>query len=210
MSLHPEGGAFRDLNQAFIRRGHTPQPVPCGFCLPGVCALECRAVIEYAVILVFPAAMAFAGAMDLLTMTIPNRVSIVLVAAFAVAAAMMGIGWWVLASHVAAGLTMLVIGIAMFALGWLGGGDAKLLAATALWLGFDHLLPYLLLAGMAGGALAIGLIAYRHMLPPLWLTQQNWAMRLHHAKTGIPYGIALAAAGLHVFPSTLWFATAGI
>ncbi|MFN3745142.1 MAG: prepilin peptidase [Hyphomicrobiaceae bacterium] len=167
-------------------------------------------MIEYAIILVFPAAMAFAGAMDLLTMTIPNRVSIVLVAAFAVAAAVMGIGWWALASHVGAGLLMLAIGIGMFALGWLGGGDAKLLAATALWLGFDHLLPYLLLTAVAGGALALAILFYRRMLPPLWLTRQNWAMNLHGAKAGIPYGIALAAAGLHIFPSTAWFMSAGI
>ena len=166
-------------------------------------------MIEYAVILIFPAAMAFAGAMDLFTMTIPNRISIVLVGAFVVAAGMMGIGWWAFASHVGAGLLMLSIGISMFALGWLGGGDAKLLAATALWLGFDHLLPYLLLAGMAGGVLSIAVLAYRRLLPPLWLARQEWAMRLHHAKTGIPYGIALAAAGLHVFPSTVLFTAAG-
>jgi prepilin peptidase CpaA len=166
-------------------------------------------VIEYAVILVFPAAMAFAGAMDMLTMTIPNRVSIVLVAAFAVAAAMVGIGWWALASHIGAGLLMLTIGIGMFALGWLGGGDAKLLAATALWLGFDHLLPYILLTGIAGGALAIVIMTYRNLMPPLWLARQEWAMRLHQAKSGIPYGMALAAAGLHVFPSTALFTSAG-
>ena len=167
-------------------------------------------MIEYAIILVFPAAMAFAGAMDLLTMTIPNRVSIVLVAAFAVAAAMLGIGWWALASHVAAGLLMLAVGIAMFALGWLGGGDAKLLAATALWLGFDQLLPYLLLTAMAGGALSMAILAYRRMMLPPWLARQGWAFNLHGARSGIPYGIALAAAGLHVFPSTIWFVSAGI
>ncbi len=167
-------------------------------------------MIEYAVILVFPAAMAFAAAMDLLTMTIPNRISIVLVAAFAVAAAVTGIGWWAFATHIGAGLLMLGIGIGMFALGWLGGGDAKLLAATALWLGFDHLLPYVLLTGIAGGALAMAIITYRSLLPPLWLARQEWAMRLHHAKTGIPYGMALAAAGLHIFPQTALFTSAGL
>jgi prepilin peptidase CpaA len=143
-------------------------------------------------------------------MTIPNRISLVLVAAFAVAAAMMGIGWWALASHVGAGLLMLAIGIGMFALGWLGGGDAKLLAATALWVGFEHLLPYLLLTAIAGGALSLLILFYRKMMPPLWLARQPWAMNLHGAKAGIPYGIALAAAGLHVFPSTIWFMSAGI
>jgi prepilin peptidase CpaA len=167
-------------------------------------------VIEYPVLLVFPAAMAFAGAMDLLTMTIPNRISIILVASFAIAAAIMGIGWWALASHLGAGLLMLTIGIAMFSLGWLGGGDAKLLAAAALWVGFDHLLPYVLLIGLAGGGLSIAILMYRRMPMPIWLVHQDWAMNLHRAKSGIPYGIAIAAAGLHVFPSTSWFALPGI
>ncbi len=167
-------------------------------------------MIEYAVLLVFPAAMAFAGAMDLFTMTIPNRISIVLVAAFCVAAAMTGIGWQALASHVGAGLLMLTIGIGMFAMGWLGGGDAKLLAATALWVGFEQLVPYLIVAGIAGGLLAIVILIYRSIMPPLWLVRQRWALHLHSAKTGIPYGIALAAAGLHVYPSTIWMASFGV
>jgi prepilin peptidase CpaA len=167
-------------------------------------------VIEYPVLLVFPIAMAFAGAMDLLTMTIPNRISIILVAGFAIAAAIMGIGWWALASHLGAGLLMLAIGIAMFSLGWLGGGDAKLLAAAALWVGLDHLLPYVLLIGIAGGGLSIAILMYRRMPIPLWLTRHDWAINLHHAKSGIPYGIAIAAAGLHVFPSTSWFVPPGI
>lgn len=167
-------------------------------------------MIEYAVLLVFPAAMAFAGAMDLFTMTIPNRISIVLVAAFFVAAGMTGIGWQALGSHIAAGLLMLTIGIGMFAMGWLGGGDAKLLAATALWVGFEHLLGYLLVAGIAGGVLALAILTYRSMMPPLWLARQGWALHLHSAKTGIPYGIALAAAGLHVYPSTAWLASLGV
>jgi prepilin peptidase CpaA len=167
-------------------------------------------VIEYPVLLVFPAAMAFAGAMDLLTMTIPNRISIILVASFAIASAIMGIGWWALASHLGAGLLMLTIGITMFSLGWLGGGDAKLLAAAALWVGFDHLLPYVLLIGLAGGGLSIAILMYRRMPMPVWLMHQDWARDLHHAKGGIPYGIAIAAAGLHVFPSTSWFVLPGI
>jgi prepilin peptidase CpaA len=166
-------------------------------------------VIEYAVLLVFPAAMAFAGAMDLFTMTIPNRISIVLVAAFAVAAIVTGMSWAGVANHLGAGMLMLCVGIGMFALGWLGGGDAKLLAATALWIGFDHLIGYLLVAGIAGGLLAVMILMYRSILPPLWLARQGWALRLHGARTGIPYGIALAAAGLHVFPSTSWFAAGG-
>jgi len=148
--------------------------------------------------------MAFAGAMDLFTMTIPNRISIGLIAAFLVAALVAPLGWTELASHIGAGLLMLGVGIALFAGGFLGGGDAKLLAAAALWFGFERLIDYLLLVSIAGGALVLLILLYRSMAPPLWMCRQPWAMRLHTKAGGVPYGIALAAAGLWLYPSTSW------
>jgi prepilin peptidase CpaA len=162
-------------------------------------------VTHYALLLTFPAIMAFAGSIDLLTMTIPNRVSLALVAAFPVAAALIGMDWTTFASHLGAGALMLIVGIGMFARGWLGGGDAKLLAAAALWLGFEHLPGYLLLVAVAGGVLALLVLSYRSWVPPVWMLGQSWAMRLHDRKVGIPYGIALASAALWIYPSTPWF-----
>ncbi len=161
-------------------------------------------MLEFVLFLTFPAAMAFAGAMDLFTMTIPNRISIGLIAAFAVAAIMAPLGWPELASHVGAGLLMLAIGIGLFAFGFLGGGDAKLLAAAALWFGFEGLLQYLVLVSICGGLLVLAILLYRSMSPPLWLCRQEWAMRLHTKAGGVPYGIALAAGGLWLYPSTPW------
>lgn len=161
-------------------------------------------VLEFMLFLTFPAAMAFAAAMDLFTMTIPNRISIGLVLAFVVAAFVAPLGWTEIASHLAAGLLMLAIGIGMFALGWLGGGDAKLLAAAALWFGFEGLIQYLVMVSFAGGALALLVMGYRSLPLPLWLCRQDWAMRLHGKAGGIPYGVALAAAGLWLYPSTPW------
>jgi prepilin peptidase CpaA len=149
--------------------------------------------------------MAFAASIDLLTMTIPNRVSSALVVTFPPSALLIGMDWVAFGSHVGAGALMLVVGIGMFARGWLGGGDAKLLAAAALWLGFDHLAGYLLLVAIAGGALALLILSYRNWAPPAWMLGQPWAMRLHDKKVGIPYGIALAAAALWIYPSTPWF-----
>jgi prepilin peptidase CpaA len=136
-------------------------------------------VLEFLLFLSFPAAMAFAGAMDLLTMTIPNRISIGLIAAFLVAALAAPLGWTEIVSHIGAGLLMLGVGIALFAGGFLGGGDAKLLAAAALWFGFDGLVEYLLLVSIAGGALVIAILFYRSIAPPLWACRLPWAMRLH-------------------------------
>lgn len=149
--------------------------------------------------------MALAGSLDLLTMTIPNRLSLALIAAFPLALLCAGLGWAAFAAHLACGLLMLAVGIVMFSRGWLGGGDAKLLAATSLWLGFEHLPGYLMLVALCGGMLALGILFYRRLAPPLWLTSQAWALRLHDRTVGIPYGIALAVAALWIYPSTLLF-----
>ena len=94
-------------------------------------------VLELAVLTVLPGAVAFAAAMDIFTMTIPNRISIVLVLAFFPLALLAGLGLWDVASHVAACMLMLAVGMALFIGGWFGGGDAKLMAAIALWVGFE-------------------------------------------------------------------------
>jgi prepilin peptidase CpaA len=166
-----------------------------------------RAVLEFLLFLSFPAALAFAGAMDLFTMTIPNRISIGLIIAFVVAAILAPLGWNELASHVGAGVLMLVIGVAMFSFGLLGGGDAKLLAAAALWFGFEALLQFLVLVSVAGGLLVIAILIYRSLSIPYWLSNQAWAVRLHGKSGGVPYGIAIAIGGLWLYPKTPWLSS---
>ena len=156
----------------------------------------------------FPAMMAFAASSDLFTMTISNRVSLMLVGGFFALAAITGVDAAEMISHLSAGCVVLVAGFGLFARGIIGGGDAKLAAAAALWLGFDHLLPYLLLASLLGGALSIGLIWFRMAPLPEWLARQTWIERLHAKDGGVPYGIALAAAALAVYPDTAWMAAA--
>jgi prepilin peptidase CpaA len=78
------------------------------------------------------------------------------------------------------------------------------MAAAALWLGFDHFLPYLVLVTFMGGGLAMALLAYRSIMPPVWIMNQEWAVRLHNRQCGIPYGIALAGAALWIYPTTPW------
>ena len=152
----------------------------------------------------FPAMMAFAASSDLFTMTISNRVSLMLVGGFFVLAPITDMNAAETLLHVYAGCIVLVAGFGLFTRGIIGGGDAKLAAAAALWLGFDHLLPYLLLASLLGGALSVGLIWFRMTPLPEWLARQAWIERLHGKDAGIPYGIALAAAALAVYPDTAW------
>jgi prepilin peptidase CpaA len=157
----------------------------------------------------FAAIMAFAAAMDLLTMTIPNRISLAAAGAFFVAAPLMGMPPGEIMMHIAAGALVLVVGIVLFAIGGFGGGDAKLLAAGALWVGLDQLVVFLTLTAVLGGVLALAILYYRK-LPLLGIYAPDWAMDLHKPGTGIPYGIAIAASGLLVLPVTPWvIATAG-
>ena len=156
-------------------------------------------------LIVVPFLMAYAAMRDLLTMLIPNTVSIALVAAFAAFAAVTGLGWSDLSSHLGAGAATLTATFTLFALGYIGGGDAKLAAATALWIGFDQLLAYLTLASLAGGALTLGLLAARSHPLPGFVARLPFVLHLHDAKTGVPYGIALSLAALIILPETgIW------
>jgi prepilin peptidase CpaA len=162
-------------------------------------------VLEAAVLTVLPGAVAFAAAMDIFTMKIPNRISIVLVLAFFPLALLAGLGPWEVAAHVGAGALMLLVGFGLFACGWFGGGDAKLMAAVGLWVGFDVLPLYLISVALAGGLIAGAFATVRSVPLPRFLLGQPWALRLHRQDGGIPYGIALAAGALIVFPQTVWF-----
>jgi prepilin peptidase CpaA len=157
----------------------------------------------------FPATMAFAASSDLFTMTIANRVSLVLVGGFFVLAVLTGMSPAAIGWHVGAGAAVLVVGFGLFSCGWVGGGDAKLAAATALWFGFAHLLDYLLYASIFGGALTLVLIQFRMLPLPRVLAGREWIERLHRTGGGVPYGIALAAAALLVYPHTEWLASFG-
>lgn len=159
-------------------------------------------VIDALILIVFPAAMAYAAASDLFTMTISNRVSLLLVGAFAVIAPATGMGLHEIGLHFAAGFLVLAMTFIMFARGWIGGGDAKLAAAIALWFGFEHMTTFLMLAALFGGWLTMGLLEARNQPLPRFLEREAWAVKLHRVDTGIPYGIALAAAALLTYPST--------
>jgi prepilin peptidase CpaA len=161
-------------------------------------------------LLVFPAMMAFAASSDLLTMTISNRVSLILAAGFFVLAVMTGMPLGEIGTHFGASAIVLCVSFVFFARGWIGGGDAKLAAAIALWLGFDQLLNYLICASLFGGLLTLAVMRFRLMPLPALLADQEWAKRLHRMDAGVPYGIALALAALTIYPDTAWMKSLGM
>ena len=160
---------------------------------------------------VFPFAMAYAAASDLVSMKISNRLCLSLVASFALCAALLGLSLEDVAWHLAAGMLVIFGAFGLFAAGWIGGGDAKLAAATALWFGFDQLMPYLLLSSFGGGLLTLLILHLRSHPLPTPAARWGWAQRLHAPKEGVPYGIALAFAALLILPDTaIWRAAIGV
>ena len=157
-------------------------------------------------LLVFPGAMALAACFDFFTMTIPNRLNVGFALLFFPAALIAGVAPAEIAVHITAGVAMLAVSFSFFAFGWIGGGDAKFVAAVALWLGWTHLLEYALLFSFLGGLLTLMLLSMRRLPLPLVLSREDWAARLHDSQGGVPYGIALAAAGILIYPETLWMA----
>jgi prepilin peptidase CpaA len=159
-------------------------------------------------LLFFPFLMAFAGASDLFSMKISNKIPIMLVLCFFITAILAEIQIETITYHILCALSVLLVTFCMFALGWVGGGDAKLIAATSLWFGLsNNLLNYFIIATLIGGLLTIAIMnSRRHPLP--WpLSGSSWIVRLHDMNSGIPYGLALAAAALIVYPETgIWLA----
>jgi prepilin peptidase CpaA len=147
--------------------------------------------------------MAYAAATDLLTMRISNRVSLGLCLAFLVIAPIAGMSGQQMLMHLGVGAAMLGFGMVLFALRLFGGGDTKLFAAAALWVGYDQLAPFVAYVTIFGGALAILLLAYRS-IPVGAFPLPGWAARLHHRGEGMPYGVAIAAGALMIFPQTVW------
>ncbi|MDB5593703.1 MAG: peptidase [Hyphomicrobiales bacterium] len=162
-------------------------------------------MLEIAALVIFPMLMAYAASSDLLTMTISNRISLALIAGFLAISVASGmplaeIGW-----HFACGLLVLAITFTLFSFGQIGGGDAKLAAATSIWMGWGQVLDYGVVASLAGAALTLALLQMRRWPLPERFSQLEWLVRLHEPKSGVPYGIALALAGLFVYPqSDLW------
>ena len=160
-------------------------------------------MLEALIFVVFPFCMLFAAISDILSMTIANRVSVLLVTVFALVAPLTGMDWATYGWHFAAGFLVLAVTFGLFALGGMGGGDAKLLAATALWMGFNiHLLEYLVASTLIGGLLTLAILAYRKS-PLAAFTGHNPFLR-HFADeaNGVPYGIALGIGGLIVYPDS--------
>ncbi len=161
-------------------------------------------MLEIIILLLFPLAMFYAAASDLFSMTISNKVSIILVAGFVILSWAIGMDWATIAWNWGLAAIVLTIGIGFFAVNLVGGGDVKLAAATSLWLGWEHTLPYLIMASFMGGVLTLMIIIARAWSLPVALHNVEWINRLHNKEKDVPYGIALGPAAVLIYPDTPW------
>jgi prepilin peptidase CpaA len=169
------------------------------------------ATIGFVLFALFPLAMAFAAASDLFTMTISNKITLALAAVFVLLSPLTGMSLEAFGLHLAAGAIVLAITFACFAFGWIGGGDAKFAAVIALWLGWDHVANFALTSAILGGGLTLLILAFRKRIAlPASVTGQAWLTRLHDPRSGVPYGIALAAAAMFIYPDTIWLRVAAL
>ncbi|MEL6783752.1 MAG: prepilin peptidase [Pseudomonadota bacterium] len=164
--------------------------------------------IGLAALIIFPLCMVFATFYDVFTMTIPNRITLALVVTYAVLAPFSGLAFATIAWSIGIAFIVLVMGFALFSAGVMGGGDAKLLSASALWFGSAFTLEYIVIASVLGGLLTLFIIVARSMPVPPRLMNVEWITRLHDKKQGVPYGAALGPAALIVFVDTPWMSLA--
>ena len=161
-------------------------------------------IVQQVLFAVFPLAMAYAAMSDLLTMTIPNWLTLALMAAFVVLAPVAGMNLHAFGLHWASGGAVLAVAFFCFAMGWIGGGDAKLASVIALWLGWDNTVEFIAIGSIFGGVLTLLVLTFRRSVLPAFVIRQPWVQRLHDESAGVPYGVALAAAALAVYPHTIW------
>lgn len=159
---------------------------------------------SFIILSIFPVLLMTAGIGDFFTMRIPNWLNGLMVVLFFPVAFIAGMPLEVMKWHVLAGLLVLAVGMFLFFTIKFGGGDAKLLAAGALWVGWTALIPFSIYTAFAGGALALVVAA--------WIAVKHWQDipadglfgTVFNRKSNVPYGIAIAVGGLASFSDSWW------
>lgn len=158
-------------------------------------------ILSFFILMIFAATMVTAAIKDASTMLIPNWVSLLVLGAFFVTVPFVWQGFAHLGEHLLVGIAMFLLGLALFAPGWLGGGDAKLLAATSFWWTWPDLLTYGIYTTLAGGVIALFILVGRKFMPVKVMTMP-WMHRMFRDETKMPYGLALAFGALATLPQS--------
>lgn len=160
------------------------------------------AALGAAILLIPPICLFMAAVTDLFTMTIPNRLSIFLLASFVVLAPVSGLPWAEISMSFAAGAVVLLVCFGFFALNVMGGGDVKLLAASALWFGFSPALgAFIFQTALWGGLVTLLVMLIRSQADRFAVIGTIVPAQILTTKK-VPYGVAIGIAGLMTFWSS--------
>lgn len=151
-----------------------------------------------------PALMILAAAFDVTSYRIPNWLTALTAAMFVPVALYVGMPMAAFGGHVLMGIALFLIGYVLFALGLFGGGDAKLMAAAGLWFGFDRSLNFLLFTGLAGGFLALVVLAMVTLHVNFEVTEASFREKFRKLTPPVPYGFALAVGAILATPGAWW------
>ncbi|WP_195759950.1 prepilin peptidase [Paracoccus sp. S-4012] len=167
----------------------------------------CRYVMSCATtlaLLSYPLLMIHAGIGDIRTMQIPNNLVLLLFAGYAAAALMLPLSPVDVALSATAAAVVFALGLVAFSFRWMGGGDVKLLTVAALWLGAGNVVPFILYTSIFGAVLTMLILLFRAVRLPAAMEARDWILRLHQRDAGVPYGMAIAAAGILAYSKTPW------
>ena len=166
------------------------------------------------ILIVFILLMLTAAVSDLRSYRLPNWLVAAVASLFIVAAAATGMPLSLALWHGLAGVLVLFAGFGLFTAGVIGGGDAKLLAAVALWIGWTKLATFIFYTALAGGALAIVMLIWEFFRLHVELTAGNpnssLIKRITSLKPDLPYGVAIAAGACATLPQTWWVASTSL
>jgi prepilin peptidase CpaA len=154
--------------------------------------------MEVALFLVFPLLVAAAAFYDASSMIIPNWLNGLTAVLFVPVALIAHAPLTEIGLALLLGVTVFMLGAGLFFLRVMGGGDVKMIAACSVWLGLPMMMPFLLFTALAGGALAAFALVVRR-IAPVGVSAAGWTRWLTERRTGVPYGIAIAAGAMFVW-----------
>lgn len=136
---------------------------------------------------------------------IPNIVSVVIIAAFAVTYGLLtvvdqrDVFFKPIGAHIGSALVVLMVTGAMYAFKKLGAGDSKFATAIALWVGFVGLVPFLFYMSLAGGVVAAASLYLQKKKPFPNVAEGSWVDVAQKGGGSVPYGIAIAVGAFVSF-----------
>lgn len=161
-------------------------------------------MFDLLLMVLFPFMVIAAAICDVFTMKIPNRLNLAIAGIMLPMALVAGLPAETFMWHLAAGGLMLGLGFGLFAVNVIGGGDAKLFAAAALWVGWSQLVPFLVYTALAGGILAIVAKMWQMVRIEHEVKDVAWLKRVIRSNFDLPYGVAIATGAVAVYPATFW------